>query len=109
MIMGLADGVVDIIELDHVAASPTIVHTNGGAGQVVNHVMANYILFADGDENACDLLAKDSTVIDQIVGDGVFYGSGRFVPWIRRSEPTRQMPLSPASVIRLPYTRICRL
>ena len=58
MIMGLADGVVNIIELDDMAASPTIVHTNGRARQVVDHVMANYVLLADGKENACDCLPK---------------------------------------------------
>src|ERR1700677_1810690 len=74
MIMGLTDRVVDVVELNDVASSPTVVYTNGGTGQVVHHVMANYILFTDGEENTCDLLAEYATVIDEIVGDGIFYG-----------------------------------
>lgn len=74
MIMGLADRVVDVIELDDVAASPTVVHTDAGPGQVVDHVMANQILFADGEENTCDLFAKNSAVMNQVVGNGDFSG-----------------------------------
>ncbi len=74
MIVGLTDRVVDIIELNDVPASPTVVHTNGSARQIVHDVVADYVFFADGDENASDLFAEDSAVIDQIVGDGVFYG-----------------------------------
>lgn len=69
VIVRFSHRIVDIVELDDMAASPAVIHANGGTRHIVDVIMANDVSFTDGQKDTRDLLSEKSAIVDEVVRD----------------------------------------